>query len=78
MRDFKLLFLAHTEDLQGSIGASVNAYFDAISEDLDLIRVASVAEESERDLAFRDVVASRLREYWGQLRPIQVVAGVLT
>lgn len=59
-RELRRGFKDHSEGLRQELGDLVLKHLSAIQATLDIVRVANVAEESERDPEFRQRVADEV------------------
>lgn len=71
MRTLKRRFWAHSAALQNDINEVVSTHVEVIRDTLDLIRNENVAEESERDPAFRAHVVEEIAIIQREMTRIQ-------
>lgn len=64
MRELQDCFEDHTKGLPQELGDLVSTNLDTIRDTLEILRKENVAEESERDPEFRQLVADEVAKAW--------------
>ena len=74
MRDFRDLFNAKVDQVQGEMEAAVASHLNSVRETLDLVRSENSCRESTQNPVFRDMVAGEVNT---SMESIERIRGVI-